>query len=435
MRMLPDFRANPPSRARRAVLLLAVWVAVMGGISNGPVNGQDAPTGNAPTTAEFGTAKNPDERAKPPEQASSAHAIELDGKQIYFYECRHKDAVTLKKYVEWLIPNIPYLFPYGAQNTDVSTAAGRSVARGANETLIVEDTPERIKRILQVLRKLDVPRPQVLIDARVLEIQSSRSFELGFNFNLDRTGVTNAFFQGFDLNYDPSAFLEALPTTQPPEFQGMNLLLNNTWDPSGRSAKEFGLSSVAIRALQQNNQAEILANPRLLVEEDSMARVFSGEDVYIQEITSPGPGVVTIRNRAKNAGITLDIRPLLISRHAVKLHLVPSVKDITGFTTPSESGVSNPIIASRTADTLATVEDGKTLVIGGLILNENRIETRGIPLLADLPLVGELFRNHRRIRSRSEVIFTITPYILREGNPELAPLPTEGPFAAEEFGR
>ncbi|MGE0433764.1 MAG: hypothetical protein AB7S36_16025, partial [Planctomycetota bacterium] len=211
------------------------------------------------TPGEVPFAPRPEDRADPPLPADTEGTVENGDTVIHFYRCRHKDANVLKKYLDRLVKGL-WSLPYGGRrgvNIRIDTAQPptQQVVNSAAEVLVIEASRERLKRIRLLLDRLDVPRPQVLLDCRIIEVSYSRGFQLGFSFDLDRAGVANTFFQGFDLNYDPVAFLEALPENTPPDFQGIGLNFGNAWDPNGSSAKSFGISGLAIRALQQNGSA------------------------------------------------------------------------------------------------------------------------------------------------------------------------------------
>ena len=363
-------------------------------------------------------ANSADDRAAPRHDAEATRdTLELGDRQIFFYRCRHRPAEVVLAQLQALVGDSPFARVHGATTTDVRTEADRRnrVARSQADTLVIEDTPARIRLIREMLARIDVPNPQVLLDCRIIEIQYSRGFQLGASFDLDRDPVAETFFQGFMLNYEPSAWLESLGDSNLTPFQGASVHFGNRDFPDESSAQSFGLSNLMVRALQQRGRAEILANPRLLVQEDEAAQLHAGEDVYIQSVESRRPGQYTFRSEAKSAGINLDVRPVQIGPDSVRMRLYAAVREITGFTQATSTSVANPIISSRTIDTLHTVNDGVTVVIGGLILNESRVESRAIPILGDIPLLGELFRNHDNVRSRSEVIFIITPHIVYDG--------------------
>ena len=142
------------------------------------------------------------------------------------------------------------------------------------------------------------------------------------------------------------------------------------------------------------------------------ATLITGEETPIAELTLRGTSE-TVTTRFKETGIRLDFTPLHIGREFVKMRVRPEVSSITGFiTTSGNTTVQNPVIAQRNAETVVTVRDGMTLVIGGLYAVSEIRDKDGIPILGDVPVLGFLFSRTRIDKVKSELSFFITPYIL-----------------------
>ena len=176
--------------------------------------------------------------------------------------------------------------------------------------------------------------------------------------------------------------------------------------------KEFGISELSLRLLSIIGNAEIITSPRLLIEEGEKGQIYSGESFFVST-ASETSGRISVKTTAKQIGIKMDIFPLTVGDNSVKFRLVPHISDIIGYTTATGiSGSIIPILSTRKIDTLVTVENGKTLILGGLIIDESKIVTRGIPVISDIPLIGELFKSHDTSKSKSEIMFIITPTII-----------------------
>lgn len=360
------------------------------------------------------TAQEPADTTNATAGALADDVLPLEGDQVaWFYRVKWVPADVLAKYLPKLGLDLKgvELIPYGA--TKFAAAADIEKLRGdinqPHNILIVKTTPERLSLLRDVMALVDIPTRQVVLEVRVIELRHSNKFEFGFEFDLDRTGIINTFFQAFDLNFSPPAYLESLPTSTPPPFQGFSL----NFESAGSDLQNFGISNFAVRALQERGDAEILSNPRMLIEEGKPGEVFSGETILIQRVTEPEPNKFNVQLVEKNVGVTLKVLPLIIGDKSVRLRLEPKVDEITGFTSPGQFGISNPITSSRSISTLCTVQDGQTLTLGGLLQTQSEVETGGIPILMDIPLVGELFKSHRRVESRTEIVFLLTPHIVR----------------------
>ncbi len=326
--------------------------------------------------------------------------------KLYFYHVKHKSADVLAKYLPLVGPKPIKIFTYGKSSLVLPSISFKTIkATQPADTLIIEDTPEKIEEIKKTLYLLDVPKTQVLIESRIVEINHSDAFQFGFNFDFNQTAIKNAFFNAFDLNYSPDAYLSSIPTSLP--FQGMSF----NFESIGFSLKEFGISELSLRLLSLTGNAEIITSPRLLIEEGQKGQIYSGESFYINQVDETS-GRIRINTITKQIGIKMDIFPYVIGDNYVKIRLVPSISDIIGYTTSTGVGGSVPILSTRKIDTLTTVENGKTLILGGLRVDESTIITRGIPIISDIPLIGELFKSHNRSKSKSEIMFIITPTII-----------------------
>jgi len=325
--------------------------------------------------------------------------------KLYFYHVKFKSADILAKYLQLIGPQPRKVFAYGNYIATLPTISFKTAkANQPADTLIIEDSPEKIEEIKKTLQLLDVPKTQVLVESRIVEINHSDEFHFGFDFDFDQSKISKALFYAFDLNYSPDSFISSVPTSSP--FQGMSI----NFESIGFSLKDFGISELSLRLLSLTGNAEIITSPRLLIEEGEKGQIYSGESFYVSTVEETS-GVVNIRYISKQIGIKMDIFPLIIGDNYVKLRLVPNISDIIGYTTSSGSTGSVPILSTRKTDTLTTVESGKTLILGRLIINESAIVTRGIPVISDIPLIGELFKSHDNSKSNSEIMFIITPTI------------------------
>jgi type II secretory pathway component GspD/PulD (secretin) len=365
----------------------------------------------APTLDDLPIAPDADRRTAPDPADRGADVLRIGNDIVHNYACRFLSAQTLKTYVGHFIKGVS-MTPFGFSTR--RERAGYYVANTgtSGDTLIVKGRPDLVEQVLRVLDLIDRRPARLMIDVQIVETQVTWAFEYGFTFGIDRGPVVNTFFQSFNFNYEPDAWLRSLPTNQPPVASIASLYFDNTYAPGGTSATTFGLSSLTLRALQRNDRVKILANTRVMVDEGQEATISNGDQVYISDFRVDTRGRVTVTPQAQDAGTSLLVRAIRIGKRSVRLELAPSVKEVTGFTTASETQGSNPIIANRTASTLLTVSNGKTIVIGGLFQEENIVNTKDVPLLSKIPIIGEIFRTHDRSRSRTDISFIATPRVV-----------------------
>ena len=329
-------------------------------------------------------------------------------RKLYFYHIRFKDANILAKYLNLIGPKPKALFVYGANKISLPLVTGKTqnVTQPA-DTLIIEDTPENIDEIKKTLQLIDVPKSQVLIKATVTEINHSDEFHFGFNTKYDQSSITRSFFNAFQLNYNPDAYLSS-QTGGTTFFQGMTFNFENV----GLSLSEYGISDLSLRLLSLTGNAQIVTSPQLLIQEGEKGQIYSGESFYISQVTESTSGTYSVKTLAKQIGIKMDIYPLVIGENFVKFRFVPSISDVIGYTTSSAIDGSVPILSTREIDTLVNLPNGQYVRIGGLSVKESKVVTRGIPVISDIPLIGELFKSHDTSKSNSEIVFDILPAII-----------------------
>ena len=286
--------------------------------------------------------------------------------------------------------------------------------------LILTGTPYSIHLAEALIAKLDVMPPLVVLDTEILEVDEGVSKQLGFAFPSAALSTT---------------YSEITPPTQSNGQPGIILGLQGlTRTPLSLEAE--------LNFLVSTNKARILEDPRITTVSGRTATIRAGETVNILTTTGGGTGTVaTTQVQSFQTGVSLDITPVVNAGGFITIELHPSVNSEAGV---SAAGVPN--IQTRDTQTTVGLRDGQTLVIGGLIEDDQTRTVQKIPFLGDLPLIGKLFQDTNVSNTRNELIITITPHIVAEQNaapgetvegssvpglspPSPAPLPTLGPAA------
>lgn len=267
----------------------------------------------------------------------------------------------------------------------------RVVVHAATNTLIIQGLDSEEEPILRLLDQLDVPPQAALIEVTVAEVTLSDLTNLGIEWSLE-----NAVGGGYRL---ASGTAGGLPIGS----GGLNIgLLNNQGD-----------TRMLLNALASNNKARILSTPRLLSRNGEEATIQVGQEVPIitSQQTTPvtgGTGGVLQSIQYRSTGVILKVRPV-IHGDRVELSVAQEVSNAIATTT----GVTNsPTISTRKVDTHLTLKDGATVVLGGLMSRDQSEGESGIPILKDLPGVGQLFRTNSINEKRTELIILLTPYVL-----------------------
>jgi type II secretory pathway component GspD/PulD (secretin) len=265
-----------------------------------------------------------------------------------------------------------------------------TVVPNANQ-LIISGSPSSTQVARQLIDQLDVAQKLVVLDTQVLELDESVSKNLGLSFT------------------EPVISTNYSEVTPPNDAAGNAQRLLGL-APLTRTPLSLGLTlNLAIAS----GHGRVLANPRITTISGRTASIRAGDTISIQTTAGGGAGTVaTTQLQTFQTGVTLDITPIVNAGNFISVLLHPTVNSETGLL----NGI--PQISTRDTQTTVALRADETLIIGGLIQENNtRTETK-IPLLGDLPLVGPAFRNAQVDNERNELVITVTPHIIEPGAPQ-----------------
>ncbi|MGB7769503.1 MAG: hypothetical protein WBN22_11705 [Verrucomicrobiia bacterium] len=299
-----------------------------------------------------------------------------------------------------------------------------------------QETSEQIHRVIE---SLDAPEPQVLIKAVFVEVDDNKALDLGVQG--DYTGFSKNFSQitGLVTNYTVASpgttTATIVPSSVTPASQSYNL--NNNFGLPQSLAGAVGNGGVyqimgsdfsaTLQAIATAGKAQVLSRPSILARDGQMAEIVVGQSVYLPSsvsLTSVGNSVTTvptINGTYQNVGIQLDVTPFIGANNLVQMILEPQITSID-TSTPGQviqggslisSAVYAPNLNKRSANTVVVTPDGQTVVIGGLISNDKSSSESKIPLLGDIPLLGNLFKFSSHANEKTDLLMFITPHIVR----------------------
>ncbi len=294
-------------------------------------------------------------------------------------------------------------------------------------TLLVQDTAERLQDIRRLVRTLDIPIRQVLIESRIVVVNDNYSRDLGVRFGftgvgengndglISVTGSGNGSDQivqsGLDnLNTIGTPFPVDIPDIS--DRYNVNVPIQN---PAGRIALAVldsdYIVDLELTALQAEGRGEIVSTPRVITANQKEARIEQGVEIPYQESASSG----ATTTQFKKAVLSLTVTPQITPDNNIIMDLLVS-KDNVGELTPSATGGLVPSIDTRAVETQVLVRDGQTVVLGGIYETERREIVNKVPFLGDIPGVGFLFRSTNSTSNKAELLIFVTPRILNEGS-------------------
>jgi type IV pilus assembly protein PilQ len=277
-----------------------------------------------------------------------------------------------------------------------------------SNTLFVQDTPSKLAEIHGLLEKVDVPTKQVMIEARIVVADDGFSRELGarlgyqfgggvggVNVGMSGTGTDSASNAangnvGSDVTYNVN-----LPTPDASSAIGITLL----------GASTGKMLNLELQAMEADTRGKIVSNPRVFTQNNVPAVIMQGEQIPYQTVSNNGT-----QTQFANAVLCLLVNPQVLNNDNIILD-VEVRKDAQGVAT-----TAGPAINNKRVRTQVRLKNGETAVLGGIYEDTIRNDTQKVPLLGDIPILGNLFRSNTRQDNKTELLIFLTPKILLEGS-------------------
>ena len=304
---------------------------------------------------------------------------------------------------------------------------GSIAVDGRTNTLLVQDTADRLENVRRLVRTLDVPIKQVLIESRIVIVNDDSSRDLGV-----RLGVTTWH------EAEPGNFLVASGTGTGTD-SAIGSYLNNLADPSSNvlfdlptlgnrynvnvpvsnAAGRFSLAvleddyivDLELTALEAEGRGELISTPRIITSNQKEARIEQGVEIPYQQAASSGATTIQF----KKAVLSLEVTPQITPDNNIIMDLIVSKDNVGEIISTGGLGGTVPSIDTRNVETQVLVKDGQTVVLGGIYETERRETVTKVPFLGDIPVAGNLFKNTQRTHNKAELLIFVTPRILEEG--------------------
>ncbi|HEY5850625.1 MAG TPA: type IV pilus secretin PilQ, partial [Lysobacter sp.] len=294
-------------------------------------------------------------------------------------------------------------------------------------TLMISDIPKKIAQMKELIRVIDRPVDQVLIEARVVIATDTFARDLGAKFGIsgasgkagDRSSV------GFGGNTDASSANAASRADAVQNgsnaFDVTRSLMSNLPAASVTNPSALALSilnagyllDVELSAMQEEGRGEVISNPRIVTSNQREAVIRQGQEVgYVTISPQQGGNSIPIPNvQFKDVLLELKVTPTITHDGRVFLNMNVKKDEVEGFTNTSIGQV--PQIAKREVNTAVLVQDGQTVVIGGVYEFRDRSDISKVPFLGDVPFLGNLFKRKGRNKDKAELLIMVTPKVLK----------------------
>jgi len=302
---------------------------------------------------------------------------------------------------------------------------GSVVVDPLTNQLFVQDTSQALEEVRRLISRIDIPVPQVLIEARIVEADDQFSQDIGARLGIAHIGQHAWVSSGAGSSYGP---LPQGTTTCPtgitnlcignvlitnPNFVNLPAASLNGYAPGSIGLTLFNSSlssmlNLEVSALELDGRGKVISSPRVVTADKVKASIEQGNDIPYQTANSQigGPGQIQFRK----AVLRLEVTPQITPEGAVFLDVKVN-KDTPSSTVSGSGGIA---IDTKNVTTQVLVENGGTVVLGGIYQQTERTTTTKIPWLGDIPFVGNLFKDQFKQNNRTELLIFITPRIISE---------------------
>jgi type IV pilus assembly protein PilQ len=315
----------------------------------------------------------------------------------------------------------------GGTNIPILSKRGSVVADPRTNTLFVQDIPSRLETVRKMIATTDIPVRQVMIEARIVEANDKFSRTLGVRLGYNNFAGDGVFGSNSTRYTTAGSLSQAAAVTTPnaqysvppnapllfaPNFNNVNLPATPT--PTAAQAGQFSIVlfnsaatkflNLEIQALESDGKGKIISSPRVVTANQVEALIEQGTELPYQQATSSGATSIAFRK----ATLSLRVKPQITPDGNVIMD-VDINKDAVGVATPAGFAID-----TKHVKTSVLVENGGTVVIGGIYTQEDRNQVNKVPFFGDLPAVGPLFRNYYRQDDKTELLVFLTPRIIDE---------------------
>ena len=296
-------------------------------------------------------------------------------------------------------------------------------------TLLVQDTADRLQSIRRLVRTLDIPIKQVLIESRIVVVNDDFSRDLGIRLGVtafeenstDGLTVFSGTGDGADTMISSALDNLADPSNATPFPVEVPTLSNryNVNVPISSPAGRFALAvletdylvDLELTALEAEGRGEIVSTPRVITANQKEARIEQGVEIPYQESASSGATTIQF----KKAVLSLEVTPQITPDNNIIMDLRVHKDSVGDIISTGGLGGTVPSIDTRAVETQVLVADGQTVVLGGIYETERRETINKVPVLGDIPFAGNLFKSRQVTDNKAELLIFVTPRIIEEG--------------------
>lgn len=267
-----------------------------------------------------------------------------------------------------------------------------------SNSLVVMASKDELKQIKDLIQELDKEKAQVYVQAKIIEVNNELVNKIGISYGIISTSARSDGINAIssNLNGGSNAIKEAVDTL------GIRMS-----DVNIKSGLALGAS---LNLLQQNGALDIVSEPSILAIDNKESSIYVGEKISVEiSSTLTDGGLQRTNYEREDIGLTLKVKPRISSDTKLTLEINTLLE---GIKSTSVSAGQNPDTLKKEIKTAAILNNGESVIIGGLIENKNETIEQKVPVLGDIPLFGELFKNDSKMNKKNNLVIIVTPYMI-----------------------
>ncbi len=298
-------------------------------------------------------------------------------------------------------------------NNNQPSTGGQIQADPTTNSLIITASEPQYRQLRAVIDRLDGRRAQVMVESLIIEVNANKAAEFGVQWQtaIGATGAVgnNSSLAGTNI-FNLSSATSSTGTAQQPS-SGFNIGL-------GTTIAGGNVLGLVARALQSNGEGNVLSTPNLLTLDNEEAKIVIGQNVpfVTGQYASTNGNTSTVNPfttvERKDVGLTLRVKPQINENGTIKLQIFQEVSSVDAATRTDANG---PTTNKRSIESNVLVEDGSIVMLGGLLQDDYTGGTEKVPLLGDVPILGNLFKSEVRSRKKTNLMVFLRPVVMRDG--------------------
>jgi general secretion pathway protein D len=351
-------------------------------------------------------------------------AGESTTQQMYVIPLKNSNVEDMEKIMSQLLSQMNSITPTKPTKDGKPADKAMVVSDVERNALVVLADNDQIKNIKATISTLDIPKPQVYVQAKIVEINTDLAEQLGLRYGFESGKITSQGLFTLAANAGaPSMMISEnlLGFLNTESFQGFDANGNPIYSNERTFSFDEGINELfalgaKLDLMKENGAAHILSEPSVLCINNKEASIYVGQTQSIltqaQQSTMSQGNIINNYSR-EDIGITLKVKPRLSSNNKVSLEVETTIEDVLpSATAPAD----RPTTTKRKVLTNAIVNNGETIVLGGLIKNAGGKNVTSVPILGDVPVFGVLFRSTGDAVRKVNVVIYLTPYIVRKSD-------------------